>query len=166
MEKPEERLVEWLLDHKKTVSTAESCTGGMIASRIVSVPGASACFGEGLVTYSNEAKHRLLGVSRKTLRKYGAVSRETAGEMARGGRKAAGSDCCVAVTGIAGPDGGTKEKPVGLVYIGCSVKKRCIVEKHLFDGDREAVRRQAADRALELARECLHKGSKRMLETE
>ena len=109
-----------LLEQKKLhVTTSESCTGGLIAGTLVNVPGISAWFGEGYVTYSNEAKVKLLGVSHETLATYGAVSAETAEEMAKGAANVADADASVAVTGIAGPDGGTVEKPVGLVYIGC-----------------------------------------------
>ena len=116
-----------LIDKGLTLSCAESCTGGMFASSIVDIAGASECFDRGLVTYSNEAKVQELGVKEETLEKYGAVSEETALEMAEGLKSVSGSDVCVSVTGIAGPGGGTKEKPVGLVYIGliCGDKKSC-----------------------------------------
>ena len=140
-----------LLEQKKLhVTTAESCTGGLIAGALVNVPGISEWFGEGYVTYSNEAKEKLLGVSRETLTTYGAVSAETAGEMARGAADAAGVDVAVAVTGIAGPDGGTAEKPVGLVYMGCFCKGELCVEKHIFAGDRAQVRAQSVQAALRL----------------
>ena len=140
-----------LLEQKKLhVTTAESCTGGLIAGALVNVPGISEWFGEGYVTYSNEAKEKLLGVSRETLTTYGAVSAETAGEMARGAADAAGADVAVAVTGIAGPDGGTAEKPVGLVYMGCFCKGELCVEKHIFAGDRAQVRAQSVQAALRL----------------
>ena len=140
-----------LLEQKKLhVTTAESCTGGLIAGTLVNVPGISAWFGEGYVTYSNEAKEKLLGVSHETLATYGAVSAETAEEMAKGAANAADADASVAVTGIAGPDGGTVEKPVGLVYIGCFCKGNVRVEKHIFDGDRAQVRGQSVQAALTL----------------
>ena len=140
-----------LLEQKKLcVTTAESCTGGLIAGALVNVPGISEWFGEGYVTYSNEAKERLLGVSHETLETYGAVSEQTAREMAEGAAKAADADVSVVSTGIAGPDGGTAEKPVGLVYIGCFCRGTVRVEKHLFDGDRAQVRAQSVDAALAL----------------
>ena len=145
-----------LLEQKKLrVTTAESCTGGLIAGALVNVPGISEWFGEGYVTYSNEAKERLLGVSHGTLETYGAVSEQTAREMAEGAAKAADADVSVVSTGIAGPDGGTAEKPVGLVYIGCFCKGTVRVEKHLFDGDRAQVRAQSVQAALSLLRTML-----------
>ena len=145
-----------LLEQKKLhVTTAESCTGGLIAGALVNVPGLSEWFGEGYVTYSNEAKEKLLGVSRETLTTCGAVSAETAGEMARGAADAAGVDVAVAVTGIAGPDGGTAEKPVGLVYMGCFCKGELCVEKHIFAGDRAQVRAQSVQAALQLLKSML-----------
>lgn len=118
---------EKLIENGITISSAESCTGGMFAEKLTSVPGISQVFGRSFVTYSNEAKMDILGVKKETLDKYGAVSEETAREMARGLQKASGSRICVSVTGVAGPDGGTPEKPVGLVYIGavCDDKEVC-----------------------------------------
>ena len=132
-------------------------TGGMVSARLVGVPGVSSVFMEGLVTYSNEAKMQLLGVKASTLARFGAVSRETAGEMAEGGCARAGTDVCVSTTGIAGPDGGTEEKPVGLVYMACCVKGRTTAERHMFAGDRQQIREQSAQKALELVRACLLK---------
>lgn len=118
----DEELVEVvcrkLKERNLTLSSAESCTGGMFASAITDIPGVSTCFDRGIVTYSNSAKMQELGVKGETLEKYGAVSEETALEMAEGLKKVSGSDICISVTGIAGPDGGTEEKPVGLIYIG------------------------------------------------
>ena len=105
-------MVDMLKEQEMTLSLAESCTGGAIAARIVNVSGASEVFLQGMVTYSNKAKRRCLDVSKSTLKKHGAVSEECAAEMAKGGRKAAETDICLSVTGIAGPGGGTKEKPV------------------------------------------------------
>ena len=119
VEVPVEKKIERILKSRKlTVTTAESCTGGLIAGTLVNVPGISEVYKEGYITYSDEAKMKLLGVREETLAKYGAVSRQTAIEMAEGAARAAGADAAIAVTGIAGPDGGTEEKPVGLVYIG------------------------------------------------
>ena len=116
-----------LMKNDITISSAESCTGGMFAEKLTSVPGISAVFGRSFVTYSNEAKMEILVVEKETLEKHGAVSEETAREMARGLKKISGSRICVSVTGVAGPDGGTPEKPVGLVYIGavCDDKEIC-----------------------------------------
>lgn len=145
-----------LLEQKKLhVTTAESCTGGLIAGTLVNVPGISAWFEEGYITYSNEAKEKLLGVSHTTLETYGAVSEKTAKEMAAGAAKAAGAQAAIAVTGIAGPDGGTKDKPVGLVYTGCFCKGAVRVEKHIFDGGRREVRESSVQAALALLRTML-----------
>lgn len=148
----EEAVVRLLAKYDLTVTTAESCTGGMIAAKIVNVPGASEVFNEGFITYSNKAKRKTLDVSKNTLKKYGAVSEETAREMALGGVFAADTDACVAVTGIAGPDGGTEEKPVGLVYISCCFKNEVTVEQCNFHGTRQEIREQAAISALDLLR--------------
>lgn len=149
----EEAIVELLKEKKMTVTTAESCTGGLLAGRIMNVAGASAVYNEGYITYSNGAKEKLLGVSGETLEKYGAVSAETAAEMAKGAANAAGADAALSVTGIAGPDGGSKEKPVGLVYVGCFVKGRVRTEEFLFTGNREKNRDYAVVRALTVLRE-------------
>ncbi len=148
----EEAVVRLLSKYELTVTTAESCTGGMIASKIVNVPGASDVFNEGFITYSNKAKRKLLDVSKNTLKKYGAVSEQTVKEMALGGVFAADSDACIAVTGIAGPDGGTDEKPVGLVYIGCCIKDEVTVKECHFHGTRLEIREQSANTALDLLR--------------
>ncbi|NLK94554.1 MAG: competence/damage-inducible protein A [Clostridiales bacterium] len=144
-----------LLDRKLTISTAESCTGGMIASRLVSYPGISEVFLEGAVTYANEAKMRTLKVKAETLEKYGAVSYETAKEMAIGIAERTGSDVSLVTTGIAGPGGGTEEKPVGLVYIGVYYKGRVEVFKEIFPGSRQNVRNKAAITALDKLRRIL-----------
>lgn len=148
-----EKVVGDLLIKKNLkISTAESCTGGMIASRLVSISGISDVFLEGAVTYANEAKVRTLNVKEETLKKYGAVSEETAREMAEGMAKRTGSDIAVVTTGIAGPGGGTKEKPVGLVYIGLYYKGEVSVYKNVFNGNRQAVRTKATVRALDIVR--------------
>ena len=145
-----------LLEEKRLhVATAESCTGGLIAGTLVNVPGISAWFGEGYVTYSNEAKEKLLGGSHETLVTYGAVSEQTAKQMAEGVAKAAGVEVSIVSTGIAGPDGGTDEKPVGLVYLGCFCNGVLCVEKHIFDGDRAQVRMQSVRAALILLKSML-----------
>jgi len=133
-------LVEELKTGKYYIATAESCTGGMIASSIVNISGASYVMNESYITYSNEAKERILGVNHETLEKYGAVSAETAKEMVCGVAKTAGADCAIAVTGIAGPDGGTDEKPVGTVYAGLYLNGEVKVKKYNFDGSRYEVR--------------------------
>ena len=151
-EKPEARLVKALLENGIKIATAESCTGGMIASRITSVAGASGCFDCGVVTYSNEQKQRLLGVKEETLFQFGAVSEETALQMCEGVRLLANADIGISVTGIAGPDGGTADKPVGTVWIGVSCEKVHRAFRFLFSGDRNQVRLQTTIAALEIAR--------------
>lgn len=148
----EEAVVKLLAKHDLTVTTAESCTGGLVAGRLINAPGASEVFKEGFITYSNKAKRKYLEVSKSTLKKYGAVSPETAREMATGGVFATDSDVCVAVTGIAGPDGGTEEKPVGLVYIATYMKDKVQVERYQFKGNRAKIREQAVVKALDLLR--------------
>lgn len=145
-------VVRLLKKYELTVATAESCTGGLVAGRLVNVPGASDVFKEGFVTYSNKAKRKHLEVSKNTLKKYGAVSKETAKEMAIGGAFATDSDLCVAVTGLAGPDGGSEEKPVGLVYMACCLGDKVTVEKYQFKGNRSKIREQSVVRALDLVR--------------
>ena len=148
-------LTKLLMKKKYTMTTAESCTGGMIAARMVNAPGVSAVLKSGFITYANEAKEELLGVSHDTLEKFGAVSRETAEEMAEGAAKAAHTDAAVAVTGIAGPDGGTKEKPVGLVYIGLNVRGNVEVREYHFSGSRQKIRESVTAAALTFLREKL-----------
>lgn len=135
----------------KKVATAESCTGGWIAQAITEVPGSSAWFDRGFVTYSNAAKVRMLGVKQETLEKYGAVSAETAMEMAQGALANSDADCACAVTGIAGPDGGTPEKPVGTVFIAWQYKDggSSEVVKKQFAGNRHEIRRQTVKTAIE-----------------
>ncbi len=148
----EEAVARLLFLHHLTVTTAESCTGGLLAGRLVNVPGISDSFKEGYITYSNEAKEKLLGVSHETLAAYGAVSEETAREMAEGVRNAAGADIGIGITGIAGPDGGTAAKPVGLVYIGCCCMGHTTVKRFVFSGDRSQVRQSAVEQALTMLR--------------
>lgn len=149
----EEAVINILKEKGYTVTTAESCTGGRLAARIMNVPGASCAYNEGYITYSNEAKKKLLGVKKETLDEFGAVSRQTAAEMAEGAAKAAGADAALSVTGIAGPDGGTEEKPVGLVYVGCYLKGRTRVEEFYFTGNRDKNRDYAVVWALTILRE-------------
>lgn len=134
------------------LALAESCTGGMIASRITAVPGSSAYFLEGNVTYSNQAKSRMLQVPAELVEEHGAVSAEVACAMAHGARRAAGSDIALSVTGIAGPEGGTEEKPVGTVYIALSDVSSCRVNRFNFAGDREGVRKLTTFTALDWLR--------------
>ncbi len=137
-----------------TLATAESCTGGWLARRITDVPGSSECFWGGVVSYHNEAKEALLGVARETLERHGAVSRATALEMARQVRERSGSDVGAAITGVAGPGGGTEDKPVGTVYISAvSADGAESCHRHLFPGDRETIRFQATQAALAMIRE-------------
>ncbi len=152
-----EEVVDLLKNAGMTVTTVESCTGGLLSGTLVDVAGVSEVFYQSYVTYANEAKHSLVGVSKETLESYGAVSEETAREMAEGGAKAAQADACLAVTGIAGPDGGTEKKPVGLVYIGCFVKGNTVVERNVFSGTRREVREQSVSTALELLKRQLLK---------
>ena len=144
-------LVENLLAQGKTISFAESCTGGMISETLVNIPGASEVFGYGFVTYSNEAKTRLIGVSENVLLTHGAVSEETAVLMAKGAREVSGAEIAISATGIAGPGGGTPLKPVGLVYIGVATCKKAEAFRFIFSGDRREVREQTVQKALQIA---------------
>lgn len=148
-------VVDLLAKNKLTIATAESCTGGLIAARLVNVPGVSEIYKEGIISYSNKAKRKRLGVKKGTLAKYGAVSEQTAKEMAKGGTFFTGADVCIAVTGIAGPDGGTAEKPVGLTYIGCNVCGKVTVREYHFMGNRAKIRESAVSAALILLRMCI-----------
>ena len=148
----EEAVVNLLKEKNMTVTTAESCTAGLLAGRIMNVPGASDVYQEGYITYSNESKMKLVGVKEETLNQYGPVSAETAYEMAVGAVRAAGSDAAVSVTGYAGPDGG-EGKPAGLVYVGCCVDEKVRVEEFRFSGNRNKNRDYAVVRALTILRE-------------
>jgi len=146
----EVRAGELLKAQGKTVVTAESCTGGLIAHRLTNVSGSSAYLLGGIVAYSNEAKMNLLKVQESTLIAVGAVSEEVAGEMALGARTLFHADFALSVTGIAGPDGGTDEKPVGLTYIGLATPEMVQVERFVWDGDRESNKDFSADAALKM----------------
>lgn len=146
----EERIADLLVKRHLKVATAESCTGGLIGHTITNVPGSSEYYEGGIISYSNEMKMNFLGVSKQTLMDHGAVSRQTAAEMAEGIRRAAGVDIGIATTGIAGPGGGTVEKPVGLVYIAISTEGRTEVERHIFEGSRHENKEQACRAALSL----------------
>lgn len=142
---------------KILVATAESCTGGMIISLLTDIPGSSSMVDRGFVTYSNEAKTDMVGVSEETLNKYGAVSAETAYEMADGALKNSRAGITLAVTGIAGPDGGSAEKPVGLVWFGMALKgKPVVTEKRVFENrGRDFIRRETAKHALNMGLKAL-----------
>ncbi len=147
---PEEKTGSILREKGLKIATAESCTGGLIANRITNVSGASEYFEAGFITYSNRAKTTFLHVPEEVITKNGAVSHDVAQLMAEGVRQAAGTDIGLSVTGIAGPTGGTIEKPVGTVYIGISSQGGTFVRRFLFDGNREEIKRQTSDAALTL----------------
>ena len=154
----EEAVVDMLRDQQLTLALAESCTGGEIAARIVNVPGASQVFTHGFVTYSNRAKRKCLGVKKATLKLEGAVSAKCAKEMAKGGCNAAEADICLSITGLAGPDGGTKETPVGTVFMGCCYNGKVVTREFHFTGNRTKIRQQATAHALAFLRECMMEG--------
>lgn len=147
----ESALIQLLKATGSKIATAESCTGGLISKRITDVSGSSEVFDGGVVSYANEIKHRLLNVNEDTLRQYGAVSEQTAREMAIGVRELMNADYGISVTGIAGPNGGTADKPVGLVYIACADRNDCIVRQLNLKGDRSHIRKLTANYALSLA---------------
>jgi PncC family amidohydrolase len=147
---PEEKLNLILSEKRLTLALAESCTGGLISSRITDISGSSGYFEAGFVTYSNKAKEEFLHVPGEILETKGAVSAETAGKMAEGARRAARVDIALSVTGIAGPGGGSPEKPVGMVYMALAGREKTIVRRHQFSGNRLEIKRQAADGALTL----------------
>lgn len=149
----ENRLMKEIIGRKMTIATAESCTGGMVSAKLINYPGASEAFVNGFVTYTDESKHRLLGVKTETLEKYGAVSPQTAEEMCLGAASVSGTDIGVSTTGIAGPGGGSAEKPVGLVYIGVSVNGKATVKKLLNKGSRQEIRQQSTEEVLKLLSE-------------
>lgn len=148
----EEVVFKLLRENKLVAATAESCTGGLLAGRITSLPGASGVFERGFITYSNQSKVDELGVRQETIDKFGAVSRETALEMVNGLMKKTSAQVCISITGIAGPDGGTPDKPVGLVYIGVSVGDRVVCQSFELMGNRERIRNDACMRALDIVR--------------
>lgn len=147
---PEQKVVAALKERGLTMTTVESCTGGMIAAAVTSVAGSSSVFHQGYVTYCDAAKHEMAGVRKKTLRKYTAVSCQTAKEMAAGGARAAKADCCISVTGYAGPPSGEPGEEVGLVYIGCAFRGKVKVKECHFSGTRGEVREQAKQKALKM----------------
>lgn len=165
LDKIAENVVQLLVNKNSVLSTAESCTGGLVSAMITSVSGASGVFGFGVCTYANEAKMKLLGVKSETLDFVGAVSEETAKEMADGIRKLSGSDYGVSTTGIAGPTGGTPDKPVGTVWIGVSTAERTFAKRYVFNGGafreygdkRTAIRYEAVYTALNMIKEEIEK---------
>ena len=156
-----ETLIGEMIDRGATVATAESCTGGWVAKALTDVAGSSAAFGYGIVSYSNDAKASLLDVDRDTLARHGAVSEAVVEEMARGVLRLSDADMAVAVSGIAGPDGGTAEKPVGTVWCAwaqsTSNGARIDTQRRVFAGDRDSVREQTVIWALQGLRERLHR---------
>ncbi len=154
---PAAGVAELLKKHKRTVATAESCTGGLIAKLLTDIPGSSEYFIEGVVAYANESKGRLLGVPAKLIAEHGAVSRQVAAAMALGCRAKSGADFALSTTCIAGPTGGTPEKPVGLVYVGLADAHGCRVEELRLDPtlSRDEIRQRAAEAAIELLKATL-----------
>lgn len=151
----EQAVADLLQEKGWKIATAESCTGGMVAARLTRVAGVSGVFETGMVTYANNTKKELLGVKEKTLTTYGAVSSQTAEEMVLGLAQRTGAEVSLSITGIAGPSGGTKEKPVGLVFMGCRVKDRTIIKEFHFSGNREKIRESSVAAALSLVRSCI-----------
>ena len=145
-------VVRLLTEQKRTLALAESCTGGNLAHRVTNVPGASAVFLGGVVSYANDVKEKFLGVRAETLQQHGAVSEAVAREMAEGARKKFGADFAIAVTGIAGPSGGTKEKPVGTVFVALAASAGTEVKQFLNPWDRETFKQVTAQQALEMLR--------------
>ena len=148
MERLLDQLAAALLARQQTLATAESCTGGLVGAALTNLPGSSAWYLGGVVAYANDLKIRLLGVPAETLAAHGAVSLETARAMAQGARAAATADFAVSITGIAGPAGGTPEKPVGLVFVGVAAPHGTATFKHHFSGSRADIRQAATEAAL------------------
>ncbi|MCM1088687.1 MAG: competence/damage-inducible protein A [Muribaculaceae bacterium] len=151
----EKAVVDLLCANHLTVSTVESCTGGMLSARLINVPGVSEVYKTGYITYSNKSKRKILGIKKSLLEKHGAVSPEIAKEMAKGAALFTKADVTVGITGLAGPEGGSEEKPVGLVYIACSVCGRITVQEYHFSGSRMKIRESSVSAALSLMRECI-----------
>lgn len=152
---PEEELGTLLRSRGLTLAIAESCTGGLVSDRVTDIPGSSDYFLAGLITYSDHSKRRFLNVRETSLMEYGAVSDQVAQEMAQGVRRTVGSDIGISTTGIAGPGGGTEEKPVGLVYLAVSDTNQTRSYKENFSGTRSVVKKAAAERAIEMTIEFL-----------
>jgi nicotinamide-nucleotide amidase len=155
----EQAVIHLLIERGKTLAVAESCTGGGLGARLTSIPGSSAAFLGGIISYSNEVKERLLGVPEELLAEHGAVSAPVAGAMARGARERLGADYALSITGVAGPDGGTESKPVGLAYVGLAGPNGVRTTENHFIGIREDVRRRSTQVALQMLREDLIAGS-------
>ena len=153
---PGKQIIDLLAGKNQTIVTAESCTGGMVAAALTDIPGASAALYGGYVTYANAAKSRMIHVQARLIRDYGAVSNQVARAMADGARNTARADYAVSVTGIAGPDGGSDKKPVGLVYIAVSSELATVVIEHRFgDLGRDAIRKASVQAALDLVLQVL-----------
>lgn len=146
----ENKVMEALCKNNFTIATAESCTGGMVSARLINYPGASGAFINGMCTYTNESKSRLLDINPDIINTYGAVSPQTADAMCKGVAKVSNADIGLSTTGIAGPDGGTKEKPVGLVYIGVCFKGESYIKKLMLKGTRNEIRTEAAYEVIKL----------------
>ena len=161
MTEPEAEIARLIREYRAetgkliTIGTVESATGGRIADRITNIPGSSDYFKGSVVAYSNEVKIALLGVKKMTIESYGAVSEQTALEMAQGGKKLLGVDICISDTGIAGPSGATSEKPVGLFYLGLAAESESLSQKHVFPGNRQGNKRDAAEAALNMLKQYL-----------
>jgi len=151
----EQIVAQLLFDRKLTVSVAESCTGGLISHKLTNIPGSSSYYKRGFITYTNTSKIKILNVSEATIKKYGAVSEQTAAEMAEGVRKISNTDIGLSATGIAGPGGGTDQKPVGLVFVGCSYRGLTVTEKYRFYRDRIWNKQRTAVTVLDLLRRIL-----------
>ncbi len=163
MRNKEEILIKLLKERGFTFSSAESCTGGMLMSTLINVAGASAVINEGFITYANEAKKKYLFVNDETLANYGAVSEQTACEMAQGLRKQTKADVTAAITGIAGPEGGTDEKPVGTIYIACCIQDQTYVRRLNLQGDRLSIRTQTVSQTLNFILDCIRESEKNSL---
>jgi len=140
---------KFLIEHKLKLSVAESCTGGLLGASLTDIAGSSAYFRGGVIAYDNQIKHQLLGVEEPILDRYGAVSDQTVIAMAKGVCKLFNTECAISVSGIAGPDGGTDQKPVGLVYIGIAVNERIESIRYIFSGNRQQIRSQTVKASLE-----------------
>ncbi len=154
----EYNVVKLLLELDKNVAVAESCTGGLLASTLVNVPGVSKVFKGGIIAYDNDIKEKVLGVSRDTLKNFGAVSEKCVKEMLEGTKRIFGVDCCVAISGIAGPSGGTMDKPVGTVFIGVNCGEKTRIFHYNFKGDRNTIRKKSVMMALDILRRILREG--------
>lgn len=146
----EQKIAKILSQSKKTLAIAESCTGGLLANRLTDIPGSSAFFWLGIIAYDNKAKTKLLKIPSVIIKKHGAVSLEVARLMAQNVRKILRTDLGIGITGIAGPTGGTRTKPVGLVFIAVASKQKALAHQFIFKGSRSAIKAQASQKAMEL----------------